>query len=59
MSTEQINTKTIIEDLISREPKRQCKAIKNINKIQSDVPPEKFRKEFLPFLLKCVNEEED
>ena len=59
MSTEQINTKTIIEDLISREPKRQCKAIKNINKIQSDVTPEKFRKEFLPFLLKCVNEEED
>ena len=51
MSTEQINTKTIIEDLVSLDPKRQCKAIKNINKIQSDVPPEKFRKEFLPFLL--------
>ena len=59
MSTEQINAKTIIEDIISLEPKRQCKAIKNISKIQSEIPPEKFRKEFLPFLLKCVNEEED
>ena len=59
MTTEQINTKTIIEDLISLDPKRQCKAIKNINKAQSDIPPDKFRKEFLPFLLKCVNEEED
>lgn len=59
MSTEQINTKTIIEDLLSLEPKNQCKAIKNIIKVQSDIPPEKFRKEFLPFLLKCVNEEED
>ena len=59
MSTEQINSKTIIEDLVSLEPKRQCKAIKNINKLQSEIPPEKFRKEFLPFLLKCINEEED
>jgi hypothetical protein len=59
MSTEQINTKTIIEDIISLDPRRQCKGIKNISKIQSDVSPDKFRKEFLPFLLKCVNEEED
>ena len=59
MSTEKINAKTIIEDIISLEPKRQCKAIKNISKIQSEISPEKFRKEFLPFLLKCVNEEED
>ena len=59
MTTEQINTKAIKDDLISLDPKRQCKAIKNINKVQSDIPPDKFRKEFLPFLLKCVNEEED
>ena len=59
MSTEQINTKTIIEDIISLDPKRQCKGIKNISKIQSDISPEKFRREFMPFLLKCVNEEED
>ena len=59
MSTEQINSKTIIEDLVSLEPKRQCKAIKNISKLQSEIPPEKFRKEFLPFFLKCINEEED
>ena len=59
MSAEQINSKTIIEDLISREPKRQCKAIKNINKLQTEIQPDKFRKEFLPFFLKCINEEED
>ena len=52
-------SKSIIEDLMSQEPKRQCKAIKNISKLQSEISPEKFRKEFLPFLLKCVNEEED
>ena len=54
-----MNTKTIIEDIVSLDPKRQCKGIRNISKLQSDIPPEKFRKEFLPFLLKCVNEEED
>jgi len=54
-----MNTQTIIEDLMSREPKRQCKAIRNISKLQSEIPPDKFRKEFMPFLLKCVNEEED
>ena len=59
MSTEEINSKTIIEDIISLDPKRQCKAIKNIIKIQPEISPEKFRKEFLPFFLKCINEEED
>ncbi len=54
-----MNTKSIIEDLKSRDPKKQIKAIRNISKLQSDIPPEKFRKEFMPFLLKCVNEEED
>ena len=54
-----MNSKTIIEDLMSREPKKQCKAIRNISKLQSEIPPDKFRKEFMPFLLKCVNEEED
>ena len=54
-----MSTKAIIEDIISLDPKRQCKGIKNIGKLQSDIPPEKFRKEFLPFLVKCINEEED
>ena len=54
-----MNSKSIIEDLKSRDPKKQIKAIRNISKLQSDIPPEKFRKEFMPFLLKCVNEEED
>ena len=59
MSSGQRSTKAIISDILSLDPKKQCKAIKNISKIQSDISPEKFRKEFLPFLLKCVNEEED
>ena len=54
-----MDSKSIIEDLMSLDPKRQCKAIKNISKLQSEITPEKFRKEFMPFLLKCVNEEED
>ena len=54
-----MDSKAIIEDLMSLDPKRQCKAIKNISKLQSEINPEKFRKEFMPFLLKCVNEEED
>ena len=54
-----MTSKTIIEDLMSQEPTKQCKAIKNIPKLQSEFSPEKFRKEFLPFLLKCINEEED
>jgi serine/threonine-protein phosphatase 2A regulatory subunit A len=54
-----MNSRSIIEDLKSRDPKKQCKAIRNISKLQSEIPPEKFRKEFMPFLLKCVNEEED
>ena len=54
-----MDSKSIIEDLMSLDPKKQCKAIKNISKLQSEIPPEKFRKEFMPFLLKCVNEEED
>ena len=54
-----MSAKTIINDLMSRKPQRQCKAIRNISKLQSEIPPDKFRKEFMPFLLKCVNEEED
>ena len=54
-----MTSKTIIENLMSQEPTKQCKAIKNIPKLQSEFSPEKFRKEFLPFLLKCINEEED
>jgi len=56
MSSEQAE---IIEDLISHDSKRQCKSIRNIRLLQSTIPPEKFRKDFLPFLLKCINEEED
>ena len=54
-----MSSKSIIDDLMSLDPNKQCKARKNISKLQSDIPPETFRKEFMPFLLKCVNEEED
>ena len=54
-----MNAESIIEDLKSREPKRQIKTIKKISIMQSEILPEKFRKKFMPFLLKYINEEED
>ena len=51
--------KNIIEDLQSSDPKLQSKAIKNISALEKDFPPEKFRKEFLPFLVSCINVEEE
>ena len=54
-----MTTKTIIADLMSQDSKKQCKAIKNISKLQSEISPEKFRKEFMPFLIKCISEEDD
>ena len=54
-----MDSKSIIEDLMSQDPKRQCKAIKNISQLQSEITPEKFRKEFMPFLIKCISEEDD
>ena len=52
-------SKSIIDDLISREAQKQCKAIKSLSKLQSEIPPDKIGKEFLPYLIKSVNEEED
>ena len=54
-----MTSKSIIDDLMSQDPKRQCKALKNISKLQPEIPPEKFRKEFIPFLIKCISEEEE
>ena len=54
-----MTTKSIIADLMSQDTKKQCKAIKNISKLQSEISPEKFRKEFMPFLIKCISEEDD
>ena len=54
-----MTTKSIIADLMSQDSKKQCKAIKSISKLQSEISPEKFRKEFMPFLIKCISEEDD
>ena len=59
MSSEEITPKTIIQGLTSREPKQQIISIKNISKLFSTISPEKFRSEFIPFLITCIPEEED
>ena len=59
MSSEEITPKNIIQGLISREPKQQIISIKNISKLFPSIPPDKFRTEFIPFLITCIPEEED
>ena len=59
MSSEEITPKTIIEGLVSRDPKKQIISIRNISKLFSSISPEKFRNEFIPFLITCIPEEED
>ena len=59
MSSEEITPKSIIQGLISRDPKQQIISIKYISKLFSSIPPKKFRTEFIPFLITCIPEEED
>ena len=59
MSSEEITPKSIIEGLISRDPKRQVISIRNISKLFPSISPDKFRNEFIPFLITCIPEEED
>ena len=59
MSSEEITTKSIIEGLISRDPKQQIISIRNISKLFSSISPDKFRNEFIPFMITCIPEEED
>ena len=59
MSSEEITPKSIIEGLISRDPKQQIISIRNISVLFSSISPEKFRNEFIPFLITCIPEEED
>ena len=59
MSSEEITPKSIIEGLISRDPKQQIISIRNISMLFSSISPEKFRNEFIPFLITCIPEEED
>lgn len=51
--------KNIINDMQSKDPKLQCRAIKNISKLEGKIKPDQFRKEFIQFLINCINEEED
>ena len=44
-----MTSKVIIEEFMSHDPKRQCKEIKNLPKLKSEIPRDKFRKEFIPF----------
>ena len=59
MSSEEITPKSIIQGFISRDPKQQIISIRNISKLFPTIPPDKFRKEFIPFLITCIPEEED
>ena len=59
MSSEEITSKSIIEGLISRDPKQQIISIRNISKLFSSISPDKFLNEFIPFLITCIPEEED
>ena len=59
MSSEEITPKSIIQGLMSRDPKQQIISIKNISKLFSSISPDKFRKDFIPFLITCIPEEED
>ena len=59
MSTDEITPKSIIDGLVSREPKQQIISIRNISKLFPSIPPDKFRNEFIPFLITCIPEEED
>ena len=44
-----MTSKVIIEEFMSHDPKRQCKEIKNLPKLKSEIPQDKFHKEFIPF----------
>ena len=59
MSSDEITPKSIIDGLVSREPKQQIISIRNISKLFPLIPPDKFRNEFIPFLITCIPEEED
>ena len=59
MSADEITPKSIIDGLVSREPKQQIISIRNISKLFPSIPPDKFRNEFIPFLITCIPEEED
>ena len=44
-----MTSKAIIEEFMSHDLKRQCKEIKNLPKLKSEIPQDKFLKEFTLF----------
>ena len=57
--TSSINPKSIISDLQNSESKIKANAIKNIPILIEAIGHDRFRKEFLPYLINCLDVEED
>ena len=58
-SPSNINPKSIISDLQSQETKIKTLAIHNIPLIIDQIGHDRFRREFLPYLINCLDIEED
>lgn len=56
---DQITATTLLEDLKSSETKTKINALKNLRGISFALGRERTRKELLPFLSSCIEEEED
>ena len=54
-----LTPKSIISDLQNPEAKIKTNAIKNIQVVIDAIGHERFRKEFLPYLINCLDVEED
>jgi len=58
-SLDQITATSLIEDLKNPETKIKINAIHNLREISFALGRERTRKELLPFLISCIDEEED
>jgi serine/threonine-protein phosphatase 2A regulatory subunit A len=58
-SLDQITATSLLEDLKNHETKIKINAIHNLREISFALGRERTRKELLPFLISCIDEEED
>ena len=58
-SLDQITATSLIEDLKNSETKIKINAIHNLREISFALGRERTRKELLPYLISCIDEEED
>ena len=58
-SPDQITATSLLEDLKNPETKIKINAIHNLREISFALGRERTRKELLPFLISCIDEEED